>query len=75
LSPTPDILQAIAQRDWARVEQLWRGQREAGFDSGEMLGKTAFEHALFKATQGLVDPCDIEADFESFETYSIFENR
>lgn len=75
LSPTPDILQAIALRDWARVEQLWRGQRKAGFDSGDMQGKTAFEHALFKATQGLVDPCDIEADFESFETYSMFENR
>lgn len=74
LSPTPDILSAIALRDWAQVERLWRSQREVGFDAPAMQGKTAFEHALYKATQGLVDPRDIEADFESFATYAIFQS-
>lgn len=72
LTPTDDILAAIAKRDWALVEHLWRSQRKAGFDQPDMAGKTAFEHALFKATQGLIDPYDIEADFESFETYAIY---
>lgn len=71
LTPTDDILEAIKEQNWAVVEALWRGTRRAGFDSPDMLGKTAFEHALFKACQGLIDPRDIEADFESFETYAV----
>jgi hypothetical protein len=38
-----------------------------------MKGKTAFEHALYKACVGIVDPRDIEIEFESFETYTIRE--
>lgn len=72
LTPTDAILMAITKRDWAQVERLWRGQRSVGFDHPAMQGKTAFEHALYKATQGEIDPCDIEADFESFATYAIF---
>jgi hypothetical protein len=56
------------------VERLWRSQRTGGFDAPVMQGKTAFEHALYKATQGLIDPRDIEADFESFATYAIFQS-
>jgi type II secretory ATPase GspE/PulE/Tfp pilus assembly ATPase PilB-like protein len=75
LTPTDAILMAITQRDWAQVERLWRGQRSVGFDHPAMQGKTAFEHALYKATQGEIDPCDIEADFESFATYAIFNSE
>lgn len=71
LTPTDDILEAIKEQSWSVVENLWRGTRRVGFDLPDMLGKTAFEHALFKACQGLIDPRDIEADFESFETYSV----
>lgn len=71
LTPTDAILARIRERDWAGVEKAWRGLRAAPFDSPDMAGKTAFEHALYKACIGLVDPQDIEADFESFETYQI----
>lgn len=71
LTPTDSILDAIRNKDWPLVEGLWRNLRQVGFDHPNMAGKTAFEHALFKACQGLVDPRDIEADFESFETYQI----
>lgn len=72
LTPTEEIRDSIRQQDWRQLEILWRSQRIAGFDSPHMGGKTAFEHALYKACAGLVDPQDIEADFESFETYSVF---
>lgn len=69
LTPNEAILHAIRERDWMQVEHLWRSQRQHGFDSSVMAGKTAYEHALYKACAGLVDPNDIEADFESFDTY------
>jgi len=73
LIPDDEILDAIKKRDWQRVEDQWRGARNSGFDSEDMRGKTAFEHALYKACAGLIDPRDIESDFESFETYRIRE--
>lgn len=72
LTPNDAILDSIRQMHWMEVERLWRSQRTAGFDSAHMRGKTAFEHALYKACAGLVDPFDIEADFESFDTYNVF---
>jgi len=73
LIPDKPILQAIAKEDWVGVEKLWRGSRREGFGSAHMQGKTAFEHALYKASMRLIDPQDIETDFESFQTYNIFD--
>jgi type II secretory ATPase GspE/PulE/Tfp pilus assembly ATPase PilB-like protein len=71
LIPDKSILMAIAKEDWSGVERLWRGSRIETFDSPHMQGKTAFEHALYKASIGMIDPQDIETDFESLETYQI----
>jgi type II secretory ATPase GspE/PulE/Tfp pilus assembly ATPase PilB-like protein len=60
LIPSADMLNAIAVCDWARVEFLWRTSRTSPFDSPNMQGKTAFEHALYQASLGLIDPQDIE---------------
>jgi type II secretory ATPase GspE/PulE/Tfp pilus assembly ATPase PilB-like protein len=73
LIPTPEILKGIASSDWTWVEHLWRSSRTAPFDSPNMQGKTAFEHALYQASLGLIDPQDIERDFESFDTYQILD--
>ena len=73
LIPNKKILQAIAIEDWASVEKLWRGSRREAFDSSNMQGKTAFEHALYKASIGILDPLDIETDFESFQTYNVLQ--
>ncbi len=71
LTPNDGILSAIRNEDWALVEKMWRGQRAHGFDHEDMAGKTAYEHALYKACIGMIDPMDIEADFEPFETYQV----
>lgn len=68
-----EIRDAIRLRDWNRVERLWRGQRRSNFDDPDMEGKTAFEHALYKASVGMVDIRDIENDFELLSTYEIFD--
>ena len=73
LIPTPEMLRAIAESDWSAVEHLWRSSRTSPFDSPNMQGKTAFEHALYQASVGLIDPQDIERDFESFETYQVID--
>jgi type II secretory ATPase GspE/PulE/Tfp pilus assembly ATPase PilB-like protein len=73
LVPNRLMFECIRDKQWPEVELLWRKQRTSAFDNPDMAGKTAFEHALYKATVGLVDPNDIEADFESFSTYRIVD--
>lgn len=71
LIPDKPILQCIAKEDWQGLEKIWRGSRREGFESPHMQGKTAFEHALYKASIGVIDPQDIQTDFESFQTYKV----
>lgn len=71
--PDDKALRLIRECDWAGIEAAWRKTRRTGFGDADMTGKTAFEHALYKASIGLVDPRDIERDFESFTSYQIFE--
>jgi type II secretory ATPase GspE/PulE/Tfp pilus assembly ATPase PilB-like protein len=70
--PNAELLQHIGQRDWYAAEKVWRGTRNRGFGDPDMTGKTAFEHALYKSSIGIVDPRDIEKDFESFHSYEIY---
>jgi type II secretory ATPase GspE/PulE/Tfp pilus assembly ATPase PilB-like protein len=71
LIPNEQILQAVGQKDWSKAELAWRGQRKVGFEHSDMLGKTAFEHALYKLSQGMIDLADIESEFQPIETYEI----
>lgn len=50
----------------------YRSLSDRDFCSANMTGKTVFEHALFKAIEGLVDPrvCN---DFEAVERFEILE--
>lgn len=73
--PTDDDLPLIRKRAWTELEANWRRTRKAAFDEPDMTGKTAFEHALYKACVGTIDPRDIEAEFESFISYKIFDKR
>lgn len=75
LVPTLEIRNAIKSQDWQQLELIWRGSRHAGFDDPDMTGKTAFEHALYKASIGQVDPRDIEREFEAFESYQIYGRK
>lgn len=73
--PDDASLKFIEDRNWSQLQLLWRNTRKVPFDHPDMTGKTAFEHALYKAYNGVVDPRDIEADFESFASYHIVERE
>jgi type II secretory ATPase GspE/PulE/Tfp pilus assembly ATPase PilB-like protein len=69
--PTPEFLEQIAQRDWAGARRVWRGGRKSSFDDADMTGKTLYEHALFKASRGLIDPQFINRQMQSFAQYRV----
>jgi len=69
--PTPEFLDRVAVRDWAGARRIWRGERRTGFDNPDMTGKTLYEHALFKASQGLIDPQFINRSMQSFAQYRV----
>lgn len=71
----PDItfLRLIREGKDLEAEELWRGTRKTGFDDPDTTGKTAFEHGLYKVSQGLVDPRHLEDRFDPMESYRIVE--
>lgn len=69
--PTPEFLDRVAQRDWAGARQVWRAERRTGFENADMTGKTLYEHALFKASRGLIDPQFINRSMQSFAQYRV----
>lgn len=69
--PTPEFLDRVAVRDWAGARQVWRGERTTSFDNEDMTGKTLYEHALFKASRGDIDPQFINRSMQSFAQYRV----
>lgn len=63
----------IATGQDEQAEMYWRQSRCSEFDSFDMTGKTAYEHALYKIAQGWIDPRDLEQEFEPLETYEVVE--
>ena len=62
LRPSPDMLNAIASGDSRTLWKLWR-KTIRNDDQHNMIGRTAFEHALAKMSQGIVSPEDVEKEF------------
>ncbi|MCP3718515.1 ATPase, T2SS/T4P/T4SS family [Paraburkholderia sp. CNPSo 3281] len=73
--PTPEFLEHIVVRDWRGAEAAWRKERVSGFDSADMTGKTIYEHALYKASQGLIDPRFIDRSMKPFRVYTVLPDR
>ena len=73
--PSEQFLDHVAKRDWRGAEKVWRSTRTAGFDSDDMTGKTIYEHALYKAWKGLIDPRFINSAMQPFEEYKVFADR
>lgn len=71
--PNARMRELAAKRDWIGVDRTWRQTRRAGFGEGDMTGKTAFECALYLASQGKVSIADIEAEFEPVESYEVMD--
>lgn len=77
IDPSVDdgFLRLVRDADTLALRDYFRFQRRSAFDHADMAGKTAMECAIYKASQGLVDPRDIEPRFVSFETVELRGNR
>ncbi len=73
--PTEEFLDRVAARDWRGAGKVWRSERRTGFDNDDMTGKTIYEHALYKASQGIIDPRFIDSAMRPFDEYRIFADR
>lgn len=71
VAPDKEIRQFIADGKYDQAETYWRGSRVSAFDDSDMTGKTAYEHALYKVSQGRIDPRDLEREFEPLEAYEV----
>lgn len=69
--PDSVIRKHISAGDDDLAELYWRQSRKTAFDDPDMSGKTAFEHGLYKVSQGIIDPQDLEFEFEPLELYEI----
>jgi type II secretory ATPase GspE/PulE/Tfp pilus assembly ATPase PilB-like protein len=67
------ILRYLRKGQNIEAVNYWRQQRRSHFDDSDSVGKTAFEHALYKVSIGILDPRDVEDAFEPFERYEIVE--
>lgn len=70
--PTAAMRPLIAEKKWSEVTAMWRSQRVSDFSSADMVGKTAFEHGLWLVGNGIVSLHDLEAKFETVESYEVF---
>ena len=77
IDPSVDdgFLRLVRDADTLALRDYFRFQRHSAFDHADMTGKTAMVCAIYKASQGLVDPRDIEPRFVSFETVELRRNR
>ncbi|AMU04613.1 secretion system protein E (plasmid) [Burkholderia cenocepacia] len=69
--PSPEFLERVSARDWRGAEQVWRSSRKSDFADADMTGKTVYEHALYKASRGLIDPRFIDESMCSFDAYRV----
>ncbi len=70
MQPTRMELRYIRENSEFEAEKLWRNRSDKQFDTPRMEGKTVFEHALYKAYLGEIDPRVVER-FETFERFEI----
>jgi len=65
-----EVLRAITCGDVLRLHDIYTSGRTRAFDDPDMEGKSAMHCAVYKASQGQIDPRDIEP---SFMTYAAAE--
>jgi type II secretory ATPase GspE/PulE/Tfp pilus assembly ATPase PilB-like protein len=70
LQPDRAWLRHVRDNDDDAALQHFRSAGDRRFDSADMTGKTVFEHALYKALQGEIDPRNCE-EFDGFERFEI----
>lgn len=66
--PSLEILAMVAEGKDTAAEIHWRGTRTTKFDDPDTTGKTYYEHGLYKASQGQIDP-DVLEKVDPLEIY------
>ncbi len=68
IEPDPQVLDYVKRSDTVGLAHYLMSLRgDVRYDDPEMRGKSAMECAVYKASQGLIDPREIEPRFHSFE--------
>lgn len=70
--PDRTWLRLIRDGDDDAALMHYRSFSDGDFSSSDMTGKTVFEHALYKALQGQIDPRTCET-FDTFERFELLE--
>jgi type II secretory ATPase GspE/PulE/Tfp pilus assembly ATPase PilB-like protein len=68
IEPDDEMLKYIMVGNNVELTRYWRSLASRRYDDDDLTGKTAMECAIFKASQGIIDPREIEPRFMSFET-------
>lgn len=75
LEPDPQILDCVKRSDSVVLAHYLSSLRgDVRFDDPDMRGKSAMECAVYKVSQGLVDPREVEPRFHSFEKESLIRS-
>lgn len=61
-----EMLRAFRESRMADALQMYRARRHARYDEPDCDGKTAIESAIYKVSQGILDPRDVQSLFGAF---------
>lgn len=75
VEPDDNMIGYILEGKKIDLNHYWRSLSNGKFDSDDLTGKTAMECAIYKATQGIIDPREIEERFSAFETIDVKKGR
>lgn len=68
VEPDERMCELILKENMPDLRKYWRGLSDGNIASPHFEGKTAMEVAMHKATLGLIDPYEVEKEFDAFAT-------
>jgi general secretion pathway protein E len=68
VEPDEQMLSYIVDTKNIELINYWRSLASRSYEDENLIGKTTMECAIYKASQGIVDPREIEPRFMRFET-------
>ncbi len=68
VEPDEQMCELIQAENMPALRKYWRGLSDGDVTSANFDGKTAMEVAMHKASTGLIDPYQVEQEFDSFAT-------
>lgn len=68
VEPDEDMCELILAGRHVELMRYWRSLSDGRYDSANLAGKTAMEVGMYQASMGVLDPREVEANFDSFAT-------